>query len=63
MQKYPHMQQAYELHQVKQGISYFFRNKESSPIIPYFSASIKLRVAFTKFDIDQTCRGKLDYLF
>ncbi len=52
MQKYLHMEYAYELRQVKQGISHFSQNKEYGPIILYLSAGIRLRVAFIKINID-----------
>ncbi len=35
-----HMEYAYELDQVKQGLSYFSRNKECGPIIPYLATGI-----------------------
>ncbi len=48
MQKYLHMEKAYELNQLKQGTSCYFRNNEYGQIIPYLSTGIKLCVAFTK---------------
>ncbi len=62
MQKYFHMEKAYEL-QVKQGVSCVSQNKEYGPIIPYLTAGIELWVAFIKFDIDPRCCWKLGNLF
>ncbi len=36
-----HMEQAYELHSVEQGIIYFFQNKGYGPIIPFLSTGTK----------------------
>ncbi len=63
MQKYLHMKKAYESHQVKHETSYYFRNKEYGPIVPYLSTGIKLCVAFTKLNIDLACWSTLGYLF
>ncbi len=49
------MEWAYELYQVKLGVSYVSHNKEYGPIIPYLSTDIKLCVAFIKFSINPTC--------